>query len=230
MPASEENTAGPIKPVQYSMRSLLVLMGVMAIVAAVAGSYYRQCSPETRPNLLVLWSTSLISMAGSFWSLERGRLKSCSGAGMSLIRLPNVHYHIWASSGYYNLGSLFFFLMGICMLIFHSTECEKISSQHFSNLLFSAMRGLQTGFYALPGLFMFQAGDDVRLCENGVLSKQRLIKWTDISRITPNLGTEHDDRTVYSIKGNPMFRVPPELREQVDALIAEKLADKDARG
>jgi len=91
-----------------------------------------------------------------------------------------------------------------------------------SSYLISVTRGIVCAFHVVLGLFAIRAGNGVKLCENGVL-KQGHIPWKDIRRITPNLGTEHDERTVYSLKGNPMFRVPAELREQVDALIAEKI-------
>jgi len=96
--------------------------------------------------------------------------------------------------------------------------------QGWSSYLVAVMRGIVCAMHVVFGLFLIRGGNEVRLCEHGVL-KQGLILWNDISRITPNLGTECDDRTVYSLKGNPMFRVPADLREQVDVLIAEKLGN-----
>jgi len=225
MPLLEnEITAVPIKPVQYSLRSLLVVMSVMAVLAAIGGSYYRRCNPEGRPYLLVLWGSSLLSLGVFYWSYERMRLKNCAGSGKCLMRLPSVNYHFWASSSVTNWVGIFLFCIAALMIVFYSWQCEKMALQGWSSHLVAVMRGIVCAMHVVFGLFLIRGGNEVRLCENGVL-KQGLIQWKDISRITPNLGTKHDDRTVYSLKGNPMFRVPDELREQVDALIAEKLGN-----
>jgi len=223
-----EITAVPIKPVQYGMRSLLVVMSVMAVLAAIGSNYYRRCSPEGQPYLLVLWGSFLLAMACFYWSYERMRLKNCAGSGKCLMRLPSVSYHFWASSSVTNWVGIFLFCLAAIMFIFHSSQCEQMATQgsfySIATYLIAAMRGTICAMHVVFGLFLIRAGNEVQLCENGVL-KQGLIQWKEISRITPNLGTKHDDRTVYSIQGNPMFRVPTKLREQVDALIVEKLGN-----
>ncbi|MCA9230482.1 MAG: hypothetical protein KDA57_07515 [Planctomycetales bacterium] len=187
-------------------------------MAAIGGAYYRRCSPEAQTYLLFYWGSTLAGLVWFFWSQERQRLKTCAEAGECLIRLPRIHYSFRIAAGFFSWGGAAMLFWAIATFLHNTLNCELLAKKHPS-FLTPTGAGALSSFYLLVAVFAIRAGRDVRLCENGVLSAQRFIQWRDIRSIRPNLGTDHDDRTVYSLKGNPAFRVPSELREAVDTLL-----------
>ena len=224
--SDEESVPMSSSVVRYSLRTMLVVLGITAFVAAIAGYYYRQRSPAAQTYLLLLWSSLILALGWYYWSYERKRLELKARAGKCLVSLPSVHNHFWASASVVNWGGIFLFCYAFYLLFNNTYYCEQIAERDgvYGKAL---MYGLIISLHFVMGFFLLLAGGGVQLCENGILWKQSFIPWKEISRITRNLGVKRDDRTVYSLKGNPMFRVPEQLCEQVDTLIAQKLSRKD---
>ncbi len=83
-------TSLPEQVVRFRLRTLLTVTTVIAILAAIAGPYYRSVDSAGQRRLLIFWSAILLCSALSFW----WRLRESIGKGAKL----HVRFVVYAAT------------------------------------------------------------------------------------------------------------------------------------
>src|SRR5436189_5920711 len=87
-PASLRSDAGGSTEAQFTIRSMLIAMSIVAIVAALAGPLVRRLQPDAQFRLLVAWGIWLAACVGWNGYRAKRRFDAERLAGESLLRLP----------------------------------------------------------------------------------------------------------------------------------------------
>src|SRR5262245_7660519 len=93
LPLFHELVGAPISEpsdARFSMRFVLIAMGCVSVVAAIAGAILQRCSEAVRVRLTVFWAIWLASMMALVAFQFVRRVRAERQAGATLLRLPKT--------------------------------------------------------------------------------------------------------------------------------------------
>lgn len=221
MPTASSNWP-PDPIVRYRLRTLLMITMALAVLAAIAGPYYRSVEAVGQRNLLVFWSILLAWTGLSFWLRLRDALGQAEGRHVKFLLYSSrrSRFSAWSRLVFVIPASLFL----LFYIVFNSIVAGQglISPSlkpHYSNPL---VQGLILGGWAATLIFAF-VSRPLLLCEEGIpLSKHQLVRWRYI-RNAEWLPNRPGVMKLRRYDGDIYIEVPPAIREEVEAFIREKI-------
>ncbi|NOY28886.1 MAG: hypothetical protein GXP28_01555 [Planctomycetes bacterium] len=225
MKTSESNQGlKPFSATRFRFQSLLLATTVVAGIAALCGAYLRGASGAEQRCLLILWGSGAASFA--IWMLGyTWQHRSEKKVGLVRFRLPwFVCLRTWLLSP--KIYGMFFLLTAPFFIIFQTGQCAKYAERG-AGFWQVAIQGLNPGLFAAIGFTCIWWHKEFWIGEQGITLLSSFQPWERIKVCYPH--KKQDDTLVLElglIGRKVAVRVPTELREQVDALIAEKLENE----
>jgi hypothetical protein len=199
---------------RFRLRTVLLVTTATAILAAIAGPYYRSVGPDDQRRLLILWSVILLSVGASLYlRLRESVRRSQSGA---------VRYVVFASNDWSFRRRPVLFLLSLAgvgfmvvtaTLIMNSEKGSRDYPWYFAYLCGSAAAGLIFGFVRRP----------VYLCEAGIpIAQGQLAPWKYI-RGAAWMANFENKMKLRRYDGDIYIEVPSAIRNDVEAFLREKI-------
>jgi len=217
----------PFSATRFRFQSLLLAMTIVAAIAALCGAYLRGASVAEQRCLFILWGSAAASFAiwmlGYTWQRHRSEKK----VGLVRFRLPwFACLRTWLLSPK-NYG-LFFLLTALFLFITQTGQCAKYAERG-AGFWQVAVQGLNPGLFIAIGFISIWWHKEFWIGEQGIVLLAAFRPWGKIKACSPH--KKRADILVLEIELGGLdrkvaVRVLPELREQVDALIAEKLGNR----
>jgi hypothetical protein len=237
---SQEIKSTPVDTVQstdvrFSLRSLLILMSVVALLSAAIGPYFRGMDPSKQVRVASLWGVCFLFAATQLGRLARRRYLLEKAAGNKLVELrPGGRYLQRAQPWLvYPAGGL---LIAFGLLWqFLDSQLISLPSNNFATLqnwyryLFLLfLYGWLSGTFIARGVATIWWNRTIQLREHGVLHGVRLLRWNHItdcrwSRWTSNLSIEGVDQRHNDARLDILL--PANHVEAVAAILADKLSE-----
>jgi hypothetical protein len=211
--------------VRFSMRLMLLIAVPVAVVAAVAGQCIRAFGPQQQTQIALAWAGWVLLAIGCLALIARKRVRVEKLAGRTIIRLPIYGMNPnWRVINRYVLSA---YLMSIGIFELFEIAGRAASSTPMQTALFTLFNldSIFTAWLLATCIALWWWPRDIRLCENGVLSDQRLIPWSDArARWDP----DHDAVTIYGSDQSGVelhfdMVVPEQQHALVEVLLKEKL-------
>lgn len=224
---SEEQFQPPSDPVlRFRMRTMIAVTSVLAVLAAIAGPYYRSIDDEAgRQRLLIFWSFIVLGSGVSFWM----RLKESW-------RVPancRLRYLVYARSKYRRgvwstLWSILLCLLLAGWIALYSISAAIVprggvftprsTAEFFSSPLF---QGMMVGSWTAALIVSF-IRRPMFLCEEGVpLGKVTLAPWKYIRQA--EWQTDRPETLkLHRLDGDIYVDVPNDVRDEVEAFVRGK--------
>lgn len=214
------NSAYPPDPtdVQFSTRSLLIIMAVVAVAATALGAFIRSFPADVRLSLAAYWSVLVLIMIGLVVYHARKRYVAEQQAGRVLFVLPTHSYFFphmpWLGKAL--LGS-FLVATGPAVWFAFSFAVERGG---FVQAL------LNWGTYYGPaatgaGITVFW-WRHVRMAERGIVVRSKFVPWESALRWYWDACNKNVVVVESRLTGRVAATVPPEDRAAVDSLLREQ--------
>ena len=172
-----------LKPLQFSLRCVLVGMGAMAVLFAVLGPWLRQFPVQNVVLFGAAWIGWCLCVFGWVFLYSRGWAKTRTKAGRVLYLLDHTRLsrlnQVLAATSFLAMVALTVYFLGATLLPkgqgsgFESTGMMRIMS---------VMNSLVNSILAALALHQFLRFHSNALCENALLSSFRLYPWNEILR------------------------------------------------
>jgi hypothetical protein len=212
--------------VRFSIRSLLWVTVPVAIVAAVAGQCIRGFGPQLQAQIALAWAGWLLLAIGCLALIASKRVRVERLAGRTIIRLPIYGMNpMWRVTTRYVFSA---YLMSIGIFVLFAIAGRAASSASIPAALRTLLYpdSIFTAWLLAICAALWWWPHDIRLCDNGALSHQQLIRWQDArERWDP----DHDTVTILGRNQSGMelhfdMVVPEHQRSAVEAFFEEKLS------
>jgi len=221
-------TQAKVEPtdVRFSIRSLLLVMVPVAVLAAVAGQYVRRFEPRQQIQAVIAWAGWFLLAIGWLALTARKRLRVEKLAGRTIIRLPIYGMNpIWRVITRY-MFSAYLMSIGVFVLIEIADRAAERPSVSAALLTLLYPDSLFTAWLLAICAALWWWPHDIRLCDDGALSHQQVIRWPDAGE---RWDPDYDAVTVYgpNQNGAPVhfdMIVPERQRGAVEAFLNEKLS------
>jgi hypothetical protein len=200
------------------MQTLLAVTAGVAVLAAIAGPFYRRQSPDAQQVLMIYWAC--VGLATGVWLYytwrDSWRLPEKAGAILCVL---------WTTGrGGVNLMSrpmMTLFLLAIWMIFiglqsYHIAERIQVMTNHWQHMI----NGLAHGMMA-SGFLMIFVAQPFYICEKGVSIGQAVVPWNYI-RSAEWIATNRSVLRLHRFDGDLFVRVPDHLRDGVQKLVAER--------
>lgn len=177
---ASHNTDDPVTSdateVRFSMRALLVLTAIGAVASASLGAFIRRFPADARPRLVVFWGILAVAMAAITLFLAWRRRRAERNAGHVILQLVRHSYFFprqptWAL----NLAGALSLAIAPAMWVMGSFIIAKgVPPVWWSFMNYGTIYSL---FMSGAGITFFW-WRRIRLCENGVVVRNRFLPWT----------------------------------------------------
>ncbi len=208
---------------QFSTRSLLIIMAVVAVAATALGAFIRSFPKDVRLNLAVYWGFLVAIIIGLIIYHARRRYIAEQQAGRILFTLRRHSYFFPRRPV---IGTL---VLGV-MLLVYAPACWIVGS--FRVARHGLLSGLDINDIYGPiatgiGVTVFW-WKRLRLAERGLVVRSKFIPWERENRWY----WDACNRNVVVISGDKIeslaIRIPPEDRAAVESLLREKVQRQQA--
>jgi hypothetical protein len=222
--AGTTETTQPDPIVRFRLRTLLQTTTAFAVLAAVAGWYYRRVDADAQRRLLTFWLTLLpCTVAAFFW-----RLRDAWAPGMR----SGVRFVVYSSNGKSKRRRSFSrFIVIPLLLIWYVGASHNVASKPSSpisrDVLYeiadSACGGLFLGFIS-SAMLMIYVRRPVILSERGIpLTTRDFVPWGWI-HAAQWLPGQPSVMKLRRLAGDLFIDVPDDSHEAVEAFIREKIS------
>jgi hypothetical protein len=218
----------PPTDVRFSLRGFLLLMGGVAVAAALYGSLLRQLPESVSGSAIVVMAVIGVSLTGCFLYVARSRHRVERRAGIPRFVLAQ-HSYLFPRAP--RLAATLLGITAICyglgMLalipILLSDEKLRTSSLSF------AWNGVYAVLAVAFGISTLWWNRNARLCDDGVLVRNRLVPWSENSR--HYWDACHKDVLVLEWQkcNRVALRVPPVDHDAVAEYVAERVTTAKAQ-
>jgi hypothetical protein len=205
---------------RFQLRTLLGATLALAVLAALAGWYYRGQTPTAQRVLLIVWSLTLLWAVAAF---ARQRVS----ARQPPLNLGPVQFE-WVSEtctgGTKGIVACFVSGIGVILLVTFTVAAAAEAEKSDGDSLFVlvSIGPFLLGVVPASLLAIFLLKQRTWICDDGFRHGGSSVKWRYIAAyrwIQPNLlrmGFKYDDAIV-------QFHVPSELIDELQAFIATKV-------
>ena len=226
MPEIESNDETPLDAteVQFSTRSLLIVMAVGAVVASALGAFVRQFPVEARPRLLVFWSVLAAIMASLVVFHAWRRQAAEKKAGQVLLYVERHSYFFLRQPAWaiYLAGGLSLVIAPAMWVAISFVIATRPSSEWWRMINYGTIYSI---FLSGAGITFFW-WRRIRVCENGFVVRNRFLPWAECKRWYWDACTKNVLVTEINRYGALAVRVPEGSRETVEALANANIARK----
>jgi hypothetical protein len=208
---TETPTLDPV--VRFRVRTLLGVTTALAILAAIAGPYYRTASSDAQPRLLTLWFTILLAGIASFWLRLRDHLRRDPALNVRFV----VYYR---KDGSPRAGIIVKAIF--CFGVFIWTAVVSISiTEAQGTVLFGLREGFVIGVVVSGAIFGL-IRQPMALCDEGIpMGKGRTIPWKYI-RYAVWMPESPDVLKLRRYDGDLYVEVPASIRDEVEAFVGAR--------
>jgi hypothetical protein len=210
--------------VRFGIRSMLIVMAVVAVVMSSLGAFIRRFPPEAHLRLAIYWSILGVILAAVFAFTARQRYLAESRAGRVLYRLVPHSYFFPRAPG--------------CGIALAGTLCLAVAPAlwvTYSFLLAQPNSSLWSRAFDLNSIFAISAGGAglsffwwrrIIVSEQGIIKRNIFAPWSECRRwywdaCNKNVAVIAADRI-----GTLAVRVPPEQRDAVTALLNAQITTR----
>ena len=228
-PTPLRSEAGGSTEAQFTIRSMLIVMSIIAIVAALVGPLVRRLQPDAQFRLLVAWGIWLAACVGWNGYRAKRRFDAERLAGESLLRLAMLddkvtnmsRFRLGLNIAAIGLLTLFGLFMGSAMI-------AGSTSVSFTSQLFPiAMMTFWSVAWISQIVAMLWWRNNVRFCKNGIIWDRQVVLWDHL--IEAKWSTSGP--TILEVKGidqqnidrNWKIPVPAERRDYVQAILDQSI-------
>jgi hypothetical protein len=214
----------PEKPVprlpqaaQFGLRKLLTAVTIIAVLAAIAGPFFRHQTPTAQRALLVLWTSVVIFTAVGMWLSVRTAFLLPPTAGTLKYLLLFAWRPNW-SPIVRGLGFSFSLAIVSLVTMWFSYECAK-GATHF-NFALLAYHGSTFGLSIGSLIYVFSRRP-APVCEAGILIRGEVLPWRYI-RGVEWLPNRSEICRLVRYDGDLYLVVPAQLRDEFDEFLRNK--------
>lgn len=223
-------TAGANPVLQFRLRALIGATTAVAVLAAIAGPYYRSQPPERQSALLVYWSCIVVFTGVGLWTSWRDLWRVPREAGA-------VRYLLWVTRGKYSLfhrwpGQAAVLLAWLVLISFNSVTMSVMHSPGLPNAprMYTVMSRVGAGMTLLTGvgygiatgaLVMGLLRRPVFLTDNGVSQGTRGTAWRHVrfaKWATNRPGVLRISWTFGDLYADP----PPRQRDEIESFLRQR--------
>ena len=210
--------------IRFRLPALLAVMTLLALLAALAGPYFRRQSLEVQQSLAASWAITLAIGGTAFVRRWRAMMSPKPLMGRAHWRVTLLRRRRWHDPTV-RVASLALMLMWLSSEASQVTMMtDRFASGTTSRWMGVAARGILMGALLGFGLLPLLLKRPAFLCERGVWSLRREVVWSKLSgwrwetdrpgvlRLTERLAP----------RGDLLLAIPAELRDAVEAFIREK--------
>jgi hypothetical protein len=228
-PTSSRSDAGGSTEAQFTIRSMLIAMSIIAILAALVGPLVRRLPPDAQFRLLVAWGIWLAACVGWNGYRAKRRWDAERLAGESLLRLPMFDDKVTNMSRFrLGLNIAAIGLLTLFGLFVTSAMIAKSTSVSFTSQLFPF--AMMT-FWSVAGISQIVAmlwwRNNVRFCKNGIIWDRQVVLWDHLIEAKWDLSGP----TSLEVKGIDQqnvdrtwkIPVPAERRDDVQAILDQSI-------
>ena len=219
---SEEQHQPPLPDpvVRFRIRTLLIATTCLAVLAAIAGPFYRSVNASGQRSLLLLWSLVAVCVAGSCWLRFR---ESFGAKGQQQVR-----HVVFAPGKLRSRWGAFGFIVGaagtLAWLGALSYVVGKAPDSPTHILLY---HGIFVGSTAASLVFVF-VRRPIYLCEEGVpLAKNHVAPWKYI-RHAEWVADRPGVMKLRRLDGDIYLDVPKDVRDAVESFVRGKIRFVDS--
>jgi hypothetical protein len=207
---------------RFRLHAMLGLTTVVALLAAIAGPYYRVQSPDVQSQLAMYWSTLGVCTAGGLWYRWRSMGKAPTTAG-------EVRFLVWSATKQHRRSwSLFLAVLAIVGWVAFIALQTHNFVRRMERPTIVAFLGTSIGNGIYHGLltggwFIFLLRTPTYLCENGVAFGRYFAPWKYI-RHAEWLEKAPDVMKFRRLDGDIYIAVSERDGPNVEAFVREKTA------
>jgi hypothetical protein len=224
---SEELNQPPINPtIRFRLRTMLAATTVLAVLAAIAGPYYRSVENDAaRRSLLILWSLTLVGAAISIWMRIRESWRLASNF--------QIRYIVYARGSRRPGRWSLLCSIGLCALLglavafySHAAVLESRETIPPTRLMSQVTRstvvhGLILGSWTAALIFSL-VRRPMFLCEEGIpLGKVTFAPWKYIRHAEWQTDRSNSLK-LHRLDGDIYVDVPNDVRNEVEAFVRGK--------
>lgn len=208
------------------MRTMIAVTSALAVLAAIAGPYYRSVDSEAgRRGLLIFWSFIVLGSGVSFWMRMKESWRVPANCRFRYLVYARGKYRrgVWSTLWSILLGLL---LVGGIILFSRTAAIGPrggfSSARPTANLLSSPLYlGMLTGSWTAALIFSF-VRRPMFLCEEGVpLGKATLAPWKYV-RHAEWQTDRPETLKLHRLDGDIYLDVPNDVRAEVEAFVRGK--------
>jgi hypothetical protein len=216
-----QHSPTPNAVVRFRMRAMIWATTVVAILAAIAGPYFRIQTREGQLILLSLWSCIAVTAVWSVWRNWRGMWKLPAGAG-------SIDFILWlaAKRWWGTPRTLAMTLFAICTCVFFVGLMSKMM---MSDIQSGRMSWIPLGFQVflsgtiVAGSLRWLLPEPIRFCTAGVLMGTTAIPWAHI-RSAEWAWNRPGVLRLHRLDGDIYAAAPAELRREVEEYLRQRTA------
>ncbi len=221
----------PLSATRFRIRSLLLVMVIVAVGAALCGTYFRGRSEAEQRYLHILWGSGFVSFAVWMLCYVWQRHRAEKKVGTIRFRLPwfvCLRTRLISPKAF---GA--FMLLTSAVIIIQSTgDCAKFAERGES-FWHVTIRGLNPGLFLAVGLISIWWSAELWIGDQGVVWLSLFFPWGKIKKWLPH---KKKSNTLVLSVGGPLLgrkvavRVPEESQPQLAEFLQEKVGAPVAPG
>lgn len=205
--------------VQFSMRAMLIVTGVVAVVATALGIFIRTFPEDTRLNLVIFWSILAAIFVVMFAFHARRRFVAEKEAGGIRFQLTRHNYF------FPNAPVFATYLVGVLLLsaapgMWVGGSFAIAGKASVGTMInYGTIVSVISSGYGIAHLWWRR----IQLCEHGMINHNELSLWQDCQRWYWD-ACNKNVVVIISSKGRPVAaKVPADERAAVESLLNEKV-------
>lgn len=214
----------PPTDVRFGMRALLVLMGGVAIAAALFGILLRKIPEEFQTLSTVICGGIAAVLTGCFiYAGWRRRLLEMRAGTPRFVLVPHSYLFPHAPRLGSKLIGITAILYGVSVLVFVGFMFgERFSGRLGATLAWNSMYAIMAVLFGVSMLWWNRA---VHLCDDGLLLRNQFVPWSKLQRYY----WDACDRDVIVLDTWLAVHVPVEDRTAVEQFVAARITATSAR-
>jgi hypothetical protein len=208
----------PNPVVRFRMRTLLWATTIIAVLAAIAGPYYRRQSAAAQPQLLIFWSGLVLASAIWMWFQWRSAAPTARNFGpiRFVLRTAWVRQSIWPQS----LGLAFALAVWFAMIAGQTERVVRDADRRQTSVV-AAIGRFATGGMFTSCLLLWAIPRPALIGNDGVSTARGYGPWKFI-RHAEWLANRPGVLKFRRLDGDIYVDVPERLRDEVEAFVRAK--------
>jgi hypothetical protein len=213
--------------VRFSIRSLLILMAVLAVIVSALAAFIRRFPPEARLRLSLYWAVLAALMVAMFIYAARKRYLAESQAGRVIFRLVPHSYMFPRAPGW---G---YVLMGVGCLAFAPAIwlVDSFWVGDVSNPSWQSVANINViyAFIAAAAGFSFLWWRRIIVAENGLIIRNMFVPWSDCRSWYWDACNRNVAVVRTNIQAMTAMKVPDEDRDAIELLLANNCVNSGSK-
>jgi len=217
----------PRDPVlQFRLRTLLAATTVLAILAAIAGPYYRTQTEAAQRSLLVFWTTALIFSLAGLWL----KWRSCTSIHPRMGSVRFIVFRAWRR-GIGPIAQSGIVVCALTWLAYESHRTVEGAAKNVTGGMWTApdlfpliFRGLWIGI-VIGGMLVLLIRVPIFVCDRGIRYLEQNITWKQMRQAQWMPGRNGVMR-LHRLDGDIYLKAPPQIRKDFEAFMEGKISSE----